>query len=267
MDNKLFDSPHSIKRIAEIGPGDSLGIGIAALYTGAENYYAFDVIEHASHQKNVEVTREIGGLYLANAPIPNTNKHRNVGPRLPNYDFPSEYLDNDDDWYVSRRSEIIRALDSGDSSLEIKYVVPWIKQTAVNTIGLDLIYSQAVMEHVLDIESAYGEMYRWLRPGGVISHQIDFKTHEMTKAWNGHWFIGDLTWKLLAHGRKYPINRLPLSAHIDAMEKVGFEIKFILPVEQPNSFGRHAPKVPNVVFSERDLVTSGAFVQAIKPNK
>jgi len=121
--------------------------------------------------------------------------------------------------------------------------------------ALDLIYSQAVMEHVLEIESAYREMYRWLKPGGVISHQIDFKAHEMSKIWNGHWFIGDLTWKVLAHGRKYPINRLPLSAHIDAMEKVGFEIKFLLPVEQPNSFGRRRPKVPKIIFSERDLVT------------
>ena len=268
IDNKLFDSADSIQRIAEIGPGDSVGIGIAALLSGSEKYYAFDVIEHASKHKNLQVAKEIGEYFLARAPVPNTDRQRRVGPRLQNYDFPHKHLTCSDDWYRTRVTEIIRSLDSGNSNaVEIKYVVPWIKEAPIAMDGLDLIYSQAVMEHILDIESAYSEMYRWLRPGGVISHQIDFKAHEMTKVWNGHWFIGDLTWKVLAHGRKYPINRLPLSAHLNVMRKVGFEIKFILPVEQSNSFCGQTTNVPGIEFDEQDLVTSGAFVQAIKPRK
>jgi hypothetical protein len=43
------------------------------------------------------------------------------------------------------------------------------------------------MGHVDDIEFAYREMFNWLRPGGVISHQVDSKTHEMIIEWNGHW--------------------------------------------------------------------------------
>ena len=40
--------------IAELGPGDSIGIGLAALLTGANIYYAFDIIQFASNQMNLK---------------------------------------------------------------------------------------------------------------------------------------------------------------------------------------------------------------------
>ena len=39
--NKLNTSP---KIVAELGPGDSLGIGIASILTGSDSYYAFVVV-------------------------------------------------------------------------------------------------------------------------------------------------------------------------------------------------------------------------------
>ena len=39
---------HRVPRVvAELGPGDSIGIGIAALLSGAEKYYAFDVVRYS----------------------------------------------------------------------------------------------------------------------------------------------------------------------------------------------------------------------------
>ena len=40
-DGCLFEYP---KTVAELGPGDSIGIGLAALISGADEYYAFDVV-------------------------------------------------------------------------------------------------------------------------------------------------------------------------------------------------------------------------------
>jgi hypothetical protein len=266
IENKLFKSLDQIKNVAEIGPGDSLGIGLSAIYSGASNYYAFDVLEHANTKKNEIINSELKDFFISNKDIPNTEKQRFTSPNLPNYLFPDVLKYYSKSYYESKFNEIKKALTRGDSDqVKIQYIVPWLNTDKKSLKNIDLIFSQAVMEHVEDIEFAYKEMFNWLRPGGVISHQVDFKAHEMTDEWNGHWFIGDTMWEILSHGRKYPMNRLPLSTHIEMIEKAGFKIVFIKPVEKENSFKDQLPKVPNVIFSESDLVTSGALIQAIKP--
>lgn len=54
--NNLNTSP---RIVAELGPGDSLGIGLTALVFGAEKYYAFDVVEFAEIKKNLRVFEDI----------------------------------------------------------------------------------------------------------------------------------------------------------------------------------------------------------------
>jgi SAM-dependent methyltransferase len=265
MDKKLFAEPGEIRSIAEIGPGDSLGIGLSALYTGASRYYAFDVIEHTSLDRNLQINEELFDFFRQQAPIPNTERQKSTRPELPNYDFPSRHLPSDEKYYNGRREAIQKALTKeAHASLSIKYVVPWYDVPNDDVSDLDLIFSQAVMEHVDNIEFAYGQMYRWLRKGGVISHEVDFQTHEMTKEWNGHFFIGDSMWSLLSRGRKYPMNRLPLSAHISMIEKAGFTIKNVVPDQRQNSFKGQQPKVPGVTFSKGDLETCSALIQAVK---
>ena len=41
--------------IAELGPGDSLGMGLAALLSGAELYYGFDVVRYAHPKTNLSI--------------------------------------------------------------------------------------------------------------------------------------------------------------------------------------------------------------------
>jgi SAM-dependent methyltransferase len=265
IENKLFSSLDQIQNIAEIGPGDSLGIGLSAIYTGASNYYAFDVLEHANTKKNEVINSELKQYFICHKDIPNTERQKFTAPSLPIYSFTEALKEYSKEYYESKSNEIRKALIKGNSNeVNIQYIVPWMNSDKKDLKNIDLIFSQAVMEHVDDIEYAYREMFNWLRPGGVISHQVDFKTHEMTSEWNGHWFIGDAMWELLSHGRKYPMNRLPLSNHIQMIENAGFEIVFIKPVEKANSFKGQSPKVPNVVFTESDLFTSGALIQAIK---
>jgi SAM-dependent methyltransferase len=265
MENKLFGSTSAIQRIAEIGPGDSLGIGLSAIYTGAKEYYAFDVIEHATIDKNSLINEELFKMFSSQEEIPNTHRQRFTAPILPSYSFPKEYLPFSSEYYEIKWKAIEKALKREENDeVKIQYIVPWMDRPIDDIKELDLIFSQAVMEHIDDIEFAYKQMYKWLRPGGVISHQIDFKTHEMTKEWNGHWFIGDKMWELLSHGRKYPMNRLPLSSHISLIEKAGFEIKFVKSVTKENPVKTMKPQVPNVPFTEVDLITSGALIQAIK---
>ena len=47
----------------------------------------------------------------------------------------------------------------------------------VKSGSVDMILSQAVMEHVEHLEQTYEAMRHWLKPGGLASHAIDFKSH------------------------------------------------------------------------------------------
>ena len=41
--------------IAELGPGDSIGTGLAGLLSGSKKFYALDVIEHTEIKKNISI--------------------------------------------------------------------------------------------------------------------------------------------------------------------------------------------------------------------
>lgn len=262
----LINKVTEIKNVAEIGPGDSLGIGLAAMYTGAENYFAFDVIKHANVDNNRFINDALLQLFQHKKEIPHgTHQFRSTKPALDDYKFPDGILNYPANYYQQRHDLIKNNLDNFEnSSCKISYVVPWMGQIQKNVKDIDLIISQAVMEHVDDIEFAYAEMYRWLKKGGILSHQVDFRAHEMTEQWDGHFYIKPGMWNILAHGRKYPMNRLPMSAHMEAIKKVGFTIKNIVPVKNTNNFPSLKPEVPGVNFNNDDLITSSSLIQAIK---
>ena len=89
---------------------------------------------------------------------------------------------------------------------------------------MDWIFSQAVMEHVDDLAETYLACFRWLRLGGVMTHQIDFRCHNTAREWNGHWARPDLTWRLIRGGRPFLLNREPYSRHRGLMRTAGFEM-------------------------------------------
>jgi SAM-dependent methyltransferase len=130
--------------------------------------------------------------------------------------------------------------------------------------SVDLIYSHAVLEHVNDLESAYRTMYRWLRPGGFISHQIDFRSHGMTQEWNGHWAVSEMQWKIAAGKRLYLINRQPCSEHVRNIEENGFEIVYYMDKREESSIERKQLARRWKDLSDEDLRCSGAFIQARK---
>ena len=43
--------------------------------------------------------------------------------------------------------------------------------------AVDLIISRAVLEHVNDLPASFADMYRALRPGGRMLHQVDLRSH------------------------------------------------------------------------------------------
>ena len=127
----------------------------------------------------------------------------------------------------------------------------------------DLVLSQAVMEHIDDFPAQYAQMFGALRPGGLSSHQIDFKSHHFARAWNGHWTLTDRQWRLIRGGRTYAINRAPLHEHVQALEAAGFTDVTVDRVVSESPFARGDLQPRFAAMPELDLVTSSALVQAI----
>lgn len=256
------------KIIAELGPGDSLGIGLAALISGCEKYYAFDVVEYADSAKNIQILEEIVRLFTRKEDIPNDKEFPKLKPYLKDYSFPKEIL-TDDILKISlqadRLSKIRKSiLDLKSEKSVIRYVVPWDKSDIIEAETVDLIYSQAVLEHVDNLIATYKSMHNWLKKDGYISHQIDLKSHSTATAWNGHWALSDLAWRMIRGNRPYLINREPHSRHLQIMLEQGFAVicdeKYLL--QSKISRKNLAPRFR--YFSDEDLITSGAFIQARK---
>lgn len=260
------------KTIAELGPGNSLGIGLAALLTGAERYFAFDVVEHASDAGNLAIFDELVALFAARADIPDEAEFPAVKPYLTRYDFPQALLPEPrlaNNLRPQRIQRIRRALCAVDPAGDapVRYVVPWLGTSgparAPELGSLDMIFSQAVMEHVDDLDAAYQAMGRWLAPGGFISHQIDFKSHGTAKAWNGHWAISDLEWRLMRGRRPSLINRQPCSEHLRLLEKQGFKTLVTERIKSASDLERDHLAARFRTLTDEDLTTSGLYLIAV----
>lgn len=257
--------------IAELGPGDSIGIGLAALISGANKYYALDAVKYARNKRNIKIFDELVTLFKAREKIPDEIEFPRIKFCLDSYDFPSHILTEKhlgealkQDRLDSIRKALLN-LDGGDENgIQISYCVPWYDLAVVKENSIDMIYSQAVMEHVDNLDYTYEVLHRWLKPSGFLSQDVDFRSHGTASKWNGHWGYSDFVWKLMRGKLPYLLNRRLHSEHINLLEKFGFKIVCDLKTKDTSGIKREslAPKFKDM--SDDDLITSTAFIQAIK---
>ena len=151
------------------------------------------------------------------------------------------------------------------SGATIRYFAPWSHEGLVEPESVDMVVSQAVMEHVDDLDKTYHALHRWLKVGGVISQDIGFTSHGLAKKWNGHWAYSDLTWTLMRGKMPYFINREPSSTHICYLERYGFRIACALrEIDEIGSIQRTELSKRYKHISKQDLVTKSIFIQATK---
>jgi len=257
--------------VAELGPGDSLGLGLAALLTGARTYYAFDIVPYTRNDRNARVLRELVEIFRRRVPVPDAQEFPEVLPRLQDWSFPGKVLTEahlNQTLDPARVAAIERALLNIEGSrggpIEIRYEAPWNAAESIRENSVDLIFSQAVLEHIDDLEGTYSAMHRWLRPDGVLSQQIDFRAHYLDRRWNAHWTYSDLVWKLIRGRRPYLLNRQPLSAHLLWLERMGFEVVRILKEQKVSAVRREQLARRFRDLSDEDLTTSSVYIQARK---
>ena len=255
--------------IAELGPGDSLGTGLCALLSGAERYVALDVVQFANTARNLLVFDRLVQLFRERAPRP-TRGWPDFDSLLDARHFPSAVLDEarlSRSLAPDRVAAIRDAIESAgkpDGNGMIEYRVPWSDPSVVRTASVDLIISHSVMEHVGDVEGTYAACASWLRPGGWMSHQVDFSDHGITGQWNGQLAYPDLAWRIVTGRRAFPLNRSLWSQHVAAVERSGFDIRRNIGHAREDGLDstRVATRFRNA--SAADLKCSEAFLQAIK---
>ena len=263
--------PTRFNTMVELGPGDSLGIGLAALLSGVERYIALDVVRYANNTTNLRIFDELVALFKGRAPIPDDAEFPLLQPPLTSYAFPADVLApaRMEVALHPNRLELIRAAitDPAITAHEtgpLAYIVPW-KPGVIETGSVDLVLSQSALEYPPDLAGLYSEMCGWLKPGGVLSHEIDFKSLGLTVEWNGHWSCSDALWRLTAGRRRYELNREPHSTHILLIERAGCRVVCDERIVRPSEITRAqlAPRFRKL--TDQDLTTSSALIQAVRP--
>jgi SAM-dependent methyltransferase len=263
--------PTNPAAVAELGPGDSIGVGLAALLSGAKTYYAFDAVNYLDDTRNLQVFDELVELFCTRANIPDNREFPYVWPVLDSYEFPSRVFTDAHlrDCLRRERTESIREELRDFRRAKhrfIFYAAPWDEQTVLRPNSIDMVYSQAVLEHVNDLEVTYQSLFKWLKPGGIMPHVIDFRCHGCAEQWNEHWSYSDLTWKLIRGKRPWLINRASHNIHLALLRENRFDVVYELrELAIPGSGidrSRLAPRFRDI--SDEDLQTSGAFIQAVK---
>jgi hypothetical protein len=263
------------KTVVELGPGDSLGLGCAALLSGAEHYIGLDVVAHADPIRDVEILEQLVPLFERRAAIPGDKNFPNVLPRLSAYDFPRKLFTDDGPrnirvdhgWIESIKATLLNRSHVLYDDRPLGYLAPW-KERSVDRESADLVITQAVLQDIAhgDRSSKLGDtfrtMARWLRTGGVMSHQINFSFRGGAE-WNHHWRYSDAAWRVVLGNRPFFENRVPLSTYLTLCEQNGCEVLSVNRLEQAGlPRERVAPRFRDL--PEEDFTSAAAHIVAIK---
>ena len=134
--------------IMEIGPGDSLFSMVYSRRYTEGKFYFLDVNDFASKDLN---------LYF----------------KL------KENLDKEN-YFPKKIKSQIESFDDLLKSYNAKYLISGIESLKkIEDKSIDYIFSHSVMEHIrkFELNDLIKEMYRILKPNGVISHNINYKDH------------------------------------------------------------------------------------------
>lgn len=259
---------HIPQSVVELGPGASVGTGVAALLSGAHRYTGIDAVDFTSSKSNMEAFHGLELLFRNRAPRPSSG--------FPPYDqylderlFPSHILSPEvlaralENERVKAIHHAVRALGTGEPDSRLRYCT-WARPLSIPHGTVDLVFSHVVVNQVNDLDMVYANCSRWLGPGGWMSHHIDFTSLGTTSAWNGHRAYGEIAWKIACGRRPYFVNRAVLGEHLECMKAHGFDVVEVHRGTLPGGLARHEHAPRWRACSDEDLATRTAFVIARK---
>ena len=180
--------------ILEVGPGDSL----------------FSMIFSRKYSNNMFYFLDVGDF--ANKDI---NLYKDLIKKLINEGYLEKFDINEDFSF----DELLNFSNA-------KYMTSGINDLKkLDNDSIDYIFSHSVLEHVrlFEIDELISQMYRVIKPGGIVSHNINYKDH-LSESLNNLRFSSK-TWEsdLFANSGFYT-NRIPAIKMHSMFKNVGFKI-------------------------------------------
>lgn len=258
------------KVVAELGPGTSFGVGLAALLCGAEAYYAIDELPHARLDINIDALDQLVELFREKEDPTEERGTRKTLDRFPGHILTDRILDEnlDESRVKLIRQSLVRCLEDGDPGTDEKirfvYMHPFNGQAMLEPNSVDMLMSTVVLQVVQDLPEVYSCFAKWLKPGAWMSHFVDFSNYGMTKEWNGHWACSRLLWRLMQGNRPYLHNRAPHSVHVDLIKRNGFKITTDIPTYDYSGIVRSNVNSDFSYLTDDDLVITRSLIQAVK---
>lgn len=245
------------KNVLEVGPGDSKGVGFAALISGSNDYVAVDAYDYTNIKTEVKIFDELVQLFREKAAIPNDDVFPRMRPKLLSYDFPHELFT---DSYLRQVLNDKRIEDLRRKIINGHFAN--VHSDRLKTLGgkrFDFVLCQASLQYVEDIETFIAEIFCLSRKNAWISAVIDYSAHQTSSCWDEHWTMPKLLWFALKGRQPYFLSR----NYHEIYEKC-FQNKYgLLCVNQrltsKNTIKRCQLAKEFESMSDMDLQTKGAF--------
>jgi hypothetical protein len=216
------------KTLVEIGPGDNIMLAVAWVVLGAKSVITIDRFPYLE----IDAVAEDTNLMISKI--------------VQEYGVPSLTADE----VFSR----IRPLSLDE-----------LHSQDLCAGSVDLIYSNATLEHIHDLSKILHQWRNWLSVDGAMIHWVDFKSHNYF-VHNELDFLtfSDRTWHMITSNRS-AINRQRWEEHQQNLTATGFTIVRLDLTHYPKHIVDNFLSIaPNSRWSKEELLVSRAFYFCLK---
>jgi len=188
------------KVVLEIGPGNSLAIGLLFLACGAKKVFLVDRFKHLFWDEH------------------DIAFHKKVLKRIEEKGVP----------FKSLASEAISFTRNGSidfDNCKLEYRFTDAAKLPLDNCSIDIVFSNAVLEHVHNVKDTIGEISRVTKFNGISIHEIDLRDHFFQATPLRLVCYPDILWNLMTWYRPGYTNRLRLSDYLRLFKASGFLVK------------------------------------------
>jgi hypothetical protein len=260
------------RTVAEFGPGESIGTGIAALISGVERYCALDAVPYADKARSLRLFDELVELFRSRRRPANSDDFPRYATPFEAHGFPAAALTEahlrealDEDRIATLRAVVAQFARTGVAPGVIEYHAPWSLAEVGRLPRADLVMAHAVWQHVRLLREFFIAVRQLALPGAYITSQSSYDSHNITHEWNGHWACSHTLWKVALGRKDFLINRMPHSAVVSMLRGYGLEIAGDVRMSESSAIARASLRDEWQWLTDEDMQTRYAFIVARNP--